>query len=525
MDLRPRISRIFRSGRWDRGNKERASGNADIFLLKNSSCSRQSRSQGSQMRVLYSPYLWLTMDTQQIAQHILDIATKKKVDFCEVAVFKNEFLLKRLRRGQVDQPPAEESWGVDMAIVKGKRRKSITFDNPLLAERMIEKSLEYLKFLPEHEITLPRQVFEKAQCVANSFDEETALLEDSRLLEVVLQLNSALEAKGLILSGKITAGRGEIYYMNSIGSAQSCVYTLVGSGFFSFDLKDASISAYANTGGSSFESLDLERVSQELISKCELQRQLPKGDIFEKLREGNDLRMDVILEPYFLEPIFDWLGFFGFNGLMVERGESFISKKIGQELLGKNIDISDNPLDSRLQGIAVPFDFEGMPRSQVMLAQKGRIMNALYDSELARRLGKESTGNALPPSQRAEGAAPFNLVVEGGKSSLEEMIDSCQQPTLWITKLHYLGMKHFQTATMTGIAQHGVFLIEKGKVSQCMENVRFEEIIPEALKRVEMMGPSRLVFDPMSAGMPSGTVVPAMKIKDFRFVGSTKRTM
>jgi predicted Zn-dependent protease len=68
-------------------------------------------------------------------------------------------------------------------------------------------------------------------------------------------------------------------------------------------------------------------------------------------------------------------------------------------------------------------------------------------------------------------------VIEGGESSIEDMIASCEEPALWITKLHYLGMKHFQTATMTGIAQHGVFLVENGKVTKPVENVRFEEVI------------------------------------------------
>ena len=131
----------------------------------------------------------------------------------------------------------------------------------------------------------------------------------------------------------------------------------------------------------------------------------------------------------------------------------------------------------------------------------------------------------MPPSSRSEGAAPFDLVVEGGETSIEDMIKSSQRPTLWITKLHYLGMKHYQTATMTGVVQHGTFLIENGKVVAPVENLRFEESIPEALKRVEAMSPSRLVFDPRVFGSPSGLALPAMKIKEFRFIGSTKRTV
>ena len=48
--------------------------------------------------------------------------------------------------------------------------------------------------------------------------------------------------------------------------------------------------------------------------------------------------------------------------------------------------------------------------------------------------------------------------------SVEEMIRNTRRPTLWLTKVHYLGMKHYQTATMTGVGQHGVFLVENGRV-------------------------------------------------------------
>ena len=173
----------------------------------------------------------------------------------------------------------------------------------------------------------------------------------------------------------------------------------------------------------------------------------------------------------------------------------------------------------------MPFDFEGRPRKALTLIENGIAKNAVYDGALAHKWKKTPTGNALPPSQRSEGAAPFNLVVKGGDTSVEEMIKQTKDRALWITKVHYLGMKHHQTATMTGIAQHGVFLIENGEVKGPVENLRFEESIPEALKRVESLSPARLIYNPVNLNSPGGIVVPAMKIKDFRFIGSTKRTV
>lgn len=461
---------------------------------------------------------------ENIAKKVLDVAKQLGAEFAEVVVTENEFSLKRIRQGQVDQPPAGEQWGIDAALVKNGRRKSVSFDNPLLAEQIIKETMEQMDLLPEHEFYLPTEAFARVEQPANLYDPQTAELNGNRLIQIAKDVAEKLASHNLFLSGKIAQGKGEITYENSIGTSQKARFTQVAAGLFAFDKDNLFISAYASSGGVAVDQIEKDRIWQELVEKCELQRGKEKIDLFVNKLEGEELTIDVILEPYFFRTIFEWLGFFGFNGLFVERGESFISNKIGQQITGANITISDNPADARNRGLSFPFDFEGRPRKKVVLVEQGIATQGVYDTSLAAKWGKSPTGNALPPSARSEGAAPFDLVVEGGDTPIEEMIKNCREPALWITKLHYPGMKHYQTATMTGIAQHGVFLVENGKVQAPVENMRFEESIPEALRRVEAMSEPRLVFDPLSLSLPNGVVLPAMKIKQFRFIGSTKRS-
>ena len=455
---------------------------------------------------------------------MLSLAKKEGAEFAEVMVMQNEFALKRIRRNQVDQPPAGEQWSIDLALVKGKRRETACFDNPLAAEKIIRKMIDRMDLLPEHELYVPTEKFASVEQSPKLYDEKTAEPSDDHLIALAEEAARQLAHHNLSLSGKILQGRGEVSYENTLGTKQSVRFTQAAAGFFAFDTDDLFISAYSNSGGISLDHIEITHMVGELAEKCELQRGKKKIDLFSDKDEGEEIKMDVILEPYVFSTLFGWLGFFGFNGLFVEHGESFISNKLGQQVMGKNITIADDPADSRNKGMGFPFDFEGRPREKVVLVEQGIAKRALYDSSLAAKWGKETTCNALPPSSRSEGAAPFDLVIEGGNASVEEMIKHCKEPTLWITKLHYPGMKHYQTATMTGVAQHGVFLIKNGKVVSPVENVRFEESIPEALKRVEAMSESRLVFDPLSPALPSGVVVPAMKIKQFRFVGSTQRS-
>ena len=463
-------------------------------------------------------------ETKHVAKKILETARKQGAEFAEVLVMQNEFSLKRIRQGQVDQPPAGEQWGIDVALVKGNRRKTIRFDNPAFAERIIKETMEQMDLAAEQEFILPSEPFLPVKQPENLYDEKTAELSDDYLIQIAREVAAELAGHNLFLSGKITQGRGEVSYENSIGTKQETRFTQAAAGLYAFDRDNLYTSAYASSGGIGIDQIEKERIIKELVEKCELQQGKKKIDLFSDKNEGEELNIDVIVEPYFLSTIFQWLGFFGFNGLLVERGESFISNKLGSQVCGANITITDDPADSRNRGMGFPFDFEGRPREKIALIKQGIAAHAVYDSALAAKWGKTPTGNALPPSARSEGAAPFDLVIEGGNTPIEEMIKNSKEPALWITRLHYPGMKHYQTATMTGIAQHGVFLVENGKVQTPVENVRFEENIPEALKRVEAMSESRLVFDPLSLSLPSGIVAPALKIKKFRFIGSTTRT-
>lgn len=465
------------------------------------------------------------MNTKETAEKILSLAKQYGAEFCEVVVNQNEFALKRIKQGQVDQPPAGEQWGIDAALVKNNRRKAVSFDNPMFAEDAIRETLSHMELLREQEPVLPGEPYAQAAQPKNLFDEKTAEGNEQELIEIVRHVNKALQEHDLLLSGKIAQGRGETTYGNSVGTAQTAQFTFAAAACFAFDKDDPLISAYADSGGTAIRQIEKERIISELIHKCALARNKERIDLFANKQEGESLAMDVIAEPYFFEPIFAWLGFFGFNGLFVQRGDSFISNKIGQQVTGENMSIADDPFDSRNRGIGFPFDFEGKPRTRIPLLVNGVAANAVYDSALAKKWNQRATCNALPPSQRSEGAVPFDLVVEGGDTPIEEMIRNSKKPTLWVTRLHYPGMKHYESATMTGVAQHGVFLVENGEVVAPVENVRFEESIPEALKRVEAMSKPRLVFAPLRLGMPGGVVAPAMKIRDFRFVGSTKRTV
>jgi predicted Zn-dependent protease len=233
-------------------------------------------------------------------------------------------------------------------------------------------------------------------------------------------------------------------------------------------------------------------------------------------REPKDVlpgKYTVILEP---SAVLDLMGFImlDFGGLAVQEQRSFLTGRVGQKLFGDNINVRDDvyhPLQS-----GAPFDGEGIPRQRVPLIEKGVAQSLVYARQTAQKMGTKPTGHGLPLPNEI-GDAPVNLVFEGGKSSLEEMVRSTERGLL-VTRTWYIREVDPYQKILTGMTRDGTFWIEGGKVRHGVRNLRFNQSIPEMLSQVEMMSPAQRTAGEESFEM----VVPAMKVRDFSFSSSTK---
>ena len=119
------------------------------------------------------------------------------------------------------------------------------------------------------------------------------------------------------------------------------------------------------------------------------------------------------------------------------------------------------------------------------------------------------------PSQ--DGEAPFNLVFAGGNTSLETMIATTDRGIL-LTRLWYIREVDPYEKILTGMTRDGSFLVENGKISTGIRNLRFNQNILEMLCNVGQMS-----TEVRAAGEESfDMVVPAMKVRDFHFTEVTK---
>jgi predicted Zn-dependent protease len=273
---------------------------------------------------------------------------------------------------------------------------------------------------------------------------------------------------------------------------------------FSITMQEDPAASWAKADSADVRAIDPQRLAERASEKAHL------GVNAKELAPG---RYTVILEP---AAVLDLVGFlfYDFAATAVEDKRSCLNERMGKQLFGKNISISDDVFHPLQKGS--PFDGEGMPRQQVLLVDRGVPKNLVYSRASAKAARRKPTGHgfALPNEY---GEAPMNLVFSGGDSSLERMVASTERGLL-VTRLWYIREVDPYEKVMTGMTRDGLFLVENGRVAGAVRNFRFNQSLIEMLNRVEMMSPAVRATGEESFEM----AVPAMKIQDFHFSEVTK---
>jgi len=213
---------------------------------------------------------------------------------------------------------------------------------------------------------------------------------------------------------------------------------------------------------------------------------------------------ECILMPYAAADMLNMLVWMGFGAREYQENRSFVCGKLGTRIVSDSVSLCDDGLDP--DTIASPFDSEGVAKQRVDLIKDGVASGILYDSYAAHKEGKESTGHA--PWGRAG-----NLMMAPGEATLEEMIASTRRGLI-VTRFHYTNVAHVMSASFTGMTRDGTFLIENGKITAPVKNLRFTQSIPEALADTRMIGRERKLEDRVLA--------PALKVGKFRFSSATE---
>lgn len=224
--------------------------------------------------------------------------------------------------------------------------------------------------------------------------------------------------------------------------------------------------------------------------------------------------LPVVLGPDAVGGLLDELGAIAFNGLAHAEGRGALAGRLGTRVAASAINLADSPRFARTLPRA--FDLEGVPKAPVPLIQDGVAHRVVHDTRSAARAGggATSTGHALAPGGSPWGPRPTNLVLIGGGAADEDELAAPIERGLYVTRLWYLNVVHERSALLTGTTRDGTFLIEDGRITRPVRDLRFTQSIVDALAGVVQV--SREQRLELGEG-ESGVLSPWLHINRFTF--------
>ena len=196
-----------------------------------------------------------------------------------------------------------------------------------------------------------------------------------------------------------------------------------------------------------------------------------------------------------------------FNARAADEGRSFFSlpggkNKLGQKVVDERVTIVSDPYDPDVAGS--PFASDGLPTQRVVWIESGVVKNLNYDRFWAQKQGRAPT------------ASGGSIRMSGGTTSLDDMIRSTPRGLL-VTRFWYLRPVDQRTILYTGLTRDGTFLIENGKITRPVKNLRFNDSPIFMLNSLEAMGVPERVSASEGGEPGQAIMVPPIKVRDFNF--------
>jgi predicted Zn-dependent protease len=260
---------------------------------------------------------------------------------------------------------------------------------------------------------------------------------------------------------------------------------------------DGTGSGWAGTSVNDWNDLDTRALGAIAVEKAELSRD-PRA-----VEPG---RWTVILEPTAVGNMVN-LMVNSMSARSADEGRSFFSRagggnKIGEQVVDERVTIVSDPTDPEI--FSTPFSGDGLPNRRTVWIENGEVRNLNYNRYWAQRNDRQPTGFAS------------GWRMEGGSATTDEMIRSTERGLL-VTRFWYIRGVDPRTILFTGLTRDGTFLIENGRITHPVRNLRWNESPVFMLNNIEMMGEPVRISSGESAGLTPAVIVPPLKVRDFTF--------
>ncbi len=426
---------------------------------------------------------------------------RSRADQTEVRISCSDESLTRFTRGISNQNVAAEDVTISIrAIVDGRTGVATSNDTSDAAvDALLAQALDMASFAPSDPLVPVLPEGGPAQAPAGCYVEATATCDPATRGTIADAILTRVEHERYWCAGYVSTSSGGTTIANSSGALAS------------FDGTDAQVNVKAtapdSTGFAEHYTVDVRELDGSGVGAQAVE--LARASAQPRAVEPGP--WTVILEPPAFGELLTYL-LAHFSAQNFSDGSSFCSDGLDRKYFDERVTMADD--FSHPLAPAMPFDYEGQPKSKVALVVAGVVRNVVTDSYYAKKLGRPDTGHALP-APNAYGPQPLNVVVAPGTQSTQDLIAGTKRGLL-ISRFWYIRTVDQKRAIVTGMTRDGTFLIENGKIAGGVRNMRFNQSIVEALGSVEFSNAQK-----RTGSYAGSLVVPTAKIDRFTFTSTT----
>ena len=435
-------------------------------------------------------------DQGELKRFMQTLLERSPAQQTEVMLTEWDSALTRFANNGIHQNVAERNVNVRVRAVKDGKTgvASINQMNEAAAADVLKRAVAIADLQPKSEVVpVPGPAPVRP---VEAWSDGTAAATPEERADFVEAICVQAGRAGLKAFGAFSTSAGQLAIANSLGvfhhqhSTQAIVNSVV--------MGDAG-SGYADRGAIDVSELDKNELASEVIDKAQRNqnaRPVEPGDY------------EVILEEYAVAEMLEFMSFMGFSALAAQEERSFM--RLGEKITGQQVSIWDDGLDRT--GLPAAFDFEGVPKQRVDLITRGVASGLVYDMQTATRAGRQSTGHGLP-APNTEGPFAVNLFMQPGTTAKAELVSDIKRG-IWVTRFWYVRIVHPKASIITGMTREGTFLIENGRITRPVKDLRFTQSILAALDgTVALSRTTKLQIGEYLGA----TRVPALRLKAFTF--------
>ncbi|MFO7700812.1 MAG: TldD/PmbA family protein [Acidimicrobiia bacterium] len=331
------------------------------------------------------------------------------------------------------------------------------------------------------------------------WDEATAAADPTDRAQVVKAFVDA--GGGLLAAGYCETVARDHAYANTEGRSVTARYTTaVLDGIHQTDRSAGS----GHTAGRSLAALEAHETGAAAAKRAR-----DSVDAF----DAKPGEFEVVLSPECLATIAVFLDVYGFNAKVAQEGMSFVD--VGTHQFDPSVNLWDDATDPR--ALHIGFDTEGTPKGRVDMVKAGITAGLVHNRRTAAKAGTESTGHAGPGSE-VWGPFAMNVFVGGGETDVEDLIGGVDRG-IYVSTFNYCRVLDPKSLVVTGLTRNGTFMIENGRITHPVSNMRFTQSFVGALGPEKVLG---IGNDARFADSEFGPLIvhaPSMRLASWNFTG------